>query len=316
MSPLKTRASAGAIAAAWLIAHSQADAHAVCGSRVFPATLVIDDPGVNDELALPTLTYLPKNADGVQEFDAAFSYTKTIIENLGLSLSYGKTWLSPGGNGWGNLDTELKYQAWCVPSNEFMGSVGLAVTWANTGSPSFSDPFNTFSPVIDIGKGFGDLPTGLNALRPFAITAEFSLSAPSQPHASMVIYDVSGNPSLSTTLNPTVFNWGFTLQYSLQYMNANVQEVGGPEFLRHLVFIIEAGFQTPISNVPPGGQATTGVVQPGVMYMADTWQISLEAVIPINGASGHNVGVEGELHFFLDDMFPNTLGRPLFAGGS
>ena len=316
MSPLNTRASAGAIAAACLIAHSPAEAHAVCGNRVFPATLAIDDPGVSDELALPTLTYLPKNADGVQEFDGSFSYTKTIIENLGLSVSYGKTWLSPGGNGWGNLDTELKYQAWCVAPFEFMGSVGLDATWANTGTPSFSDPFNTFSPVIDIGIGFGDLPTSLNALRPFAITAQFSLSAPSQPHTSTIAYDNSGNPSLSVALNPTVFNWGFTLQYSLPYLNSNVSEVGGPEFLRHLVFITEAAFQTPVGNVPPGGQVTTGVVQPGVIYMADTWQIAVEAVIPINGASGHNVGVEGELHFFFDDMFPNTLGKPLFGGGS
>jgi hypothetical protein len=316
MSSRNTCASAGVMAAACLLVHSPAEAHSVCGNRVFPATLTIDDPGVTDELALPTLTYLPKNADGVQEFDASFSYTKTIVENLGLAVGDGKTWLSRGGNGWGNLDTELKYQAWCVPDLEFMGSVGLDVSWGNTGTSNFSDPFNTFTPVIDIGMGFGDLPTSLNALRPFAVTAEFSVSMPSQAHTSMVIYDVSGNPSLSTTLNPTVFNWGFTLQYSLPYMNSNIREVGGPDLLKHLVFITEAAFQTPISDVPPGGQVTTGVVQPGVVYMADTWQLALEAVIPINAASGHHVGVEAQLDFFLDDMFPNTIGKPLFGGGS
>ena len=30
------------------------DAHAVCGDRIFPATLAIDDPGVTDELTVPT----------------------------------------------------------------------------------------------------------------------------------------------------------------------------------------------------------------------------------------------------------------------
>ena len=54
------------------------------------------------------------------------------------------------------------------------------------------------------------------------------------------------------------------------------------------------------------------MVQPGVIYMADTWQIAVEAVIPINKASGRHVGVEAELHFFLDDIFPNSLGKPLF----
>ena len=55
--PTWVRASAIAVA---FLAHSQAEAHAVCGNRIFPATLAIDDPGVSDELALPTMTYLPK----------------------------------------------------------------------------------------------------------------------------------------------------------------------------------------------------------------------------------------------------------------
>ena len=49
----RRRAGFGVAAALWL---SPAFAHAVCGDRIFPATLGIDDPGVGDELALPTLT--------------------------------------------------------------------------------------------------------------------------------------------------------------------------------------------------------------------------------------------------------------------
>ena len=292
-------ALAGALSAAiFLLAHSRAEAHAVCGNRIFPATLGIDDPGVGDELALPTLTYIPPNTGGTQEFDASFSYTKTIFPNFGLSITDGKTWLNPGGNGWGNLDTELKYMFWCDAPHEFMASFGLDATWANTGTTGFSDPFNTFTPLIDMGKGFGDLPTSLNILRPFAITAQFGLSIPSAPHTSSIVYDDFGNPSLNVALNPTVFNWGFTLQYSLPYMNANVSEVGGPDFLKHLIPITEFVFQTPVSNVPSGGQITTGTIQPGVVYMADTWQVA--------------VGVVAELHFFFDDIFPNSLGKPLF----
>jgi hypothetical protein len=310
-------ALAGAIGACAAISPlTPAFAHAICGSRVFPATLGIDDPGVSDELALPTLTSIPGNADGAREFDASFSYSKTIVENFGLSVSYGKTWLSPGGNGSGSLDTALKYQFWCDEPHEFLASVGLGAEWANTGAPGFSDPFNTFTPAIDMGKGFGDLPTSLNFVRPFAITAEFGLSIPSASHTSSIVYDDSGNPSLDVQRNPTVFNWGFTLQYSLPYMNANISEVGGPDFLKHLVPITEFAFQTPVGNVPPGGEVTTGTLQPGLIYMADSWQIAVEALIPVNAASGHNVGVVGELHFFLDDIFPNSLGKPLFGGRS
>jgi hypothetical protein len=301
--------------AALFLTPSVAEAHAICGARVFPATLAIDDPGVSDELALPTLTYVPINSDGVREFDASFSYTKTIVENFGVSFTYGKTWLKPGGSGWGGLDTELKYMFFCDEPHEFMGSIGLDVTWANTGTTGFADPFNTFSPVIDIGKGFGDLPTSLNALRPFAFTSEFSLSVPSESHTSSLTYDNFGNPLLDVTLNPTVFNWGFTIQYSLPYMNANVAEVGGPDFLKHLLPITEADFQTPVSHAPSGGYVTTGTVQPGLIYMADSWQIAVEALIPINAASGRNVGMVAELHFFLDDMFPNAfIGKPIFGG--
>jgi len=310
MSPLNLGLRAGAIAAACMLIHTQAIAHAVCGNRIFPATLAIDDPGVDDELALPTLTYLPSNADGVQEFDASFSYTKTIFPNFGLSVSDGITWFRPGGDGAGGLDTELKYNFYCDAPHEFMASFGVDATWANTGR--FADPFNTFSPVLDVGKGFGDLPTSMNILRPFAITAEVSLSVPSEAHTSMLVTDNFGNTSLSSNLNPTVLNWGFTLQYSLPYMNANISEIGGSDFLKHLAPITELAFQTPVGNVPPGGWGTTGTVQPGVVYMADTWQIALEAIVPINAASGHRVGAVGELHFFLDDIFPNSLGKPLF----
>jgi hypothetical protein len=35
----------------------------------------------------------------------------------------------------------------------------------------------------------------------------------------------------------------------------------------------------------------------------------------MNSASGRGVGVVGELHFFLDDIFPNSLGKPISQWG-
>ena len=40
----------------------------------------------------------------------------------------------------------------------------------------------------------------------------------------------------------------------------------------------------------------------------------VEAIVPINGRTGDNVGVIAQLHFYLDDLFPHSLGRPLFGG--
>lgn len=304
MFSLSIRAGAAPLAVVLaLFIHSQADAHAVCGNRVFPATLAIDDPGVGDELALPNLAYAPPDADGTSEFDASFEYSKTLTDKLAVSIGDDVTWLHPGGSGWGNIETGVKYNFLCDDAHEFMASAGMEVSWANTGSVDFSDPFNTYSLGIDIGKGFGDLPTSLNALRPFAVTSEFGL-------------DIPGQSSTDGELNPTVLNWGFTLQYSLPYLNANVSEVNGPEFLKHLIFVTEAAFATPVGNIANGGQITTGFIQPGIIYEADTWQFALEASIPINRDSGKGVGFVGEMHFFFDDLFPNSLGKPLFGGKS
>ena len=294
------RVAAGALigvtAAFWF---SPALAHAVCGDRIFPATLGIDDPGVSDELALPTLTYLPQNASGAQEFDAEFSWTKTILPGLGLSFADGGSWQHPGGYGWESLDTELKYNVFCLPEHEFMASVGMDIDWGRTGTGTQYTPFNTYTPVLDVGKGFGDLPTSMNILRPVAITAELSESFPGQSWTA-------GSP------NSTNLNWGFTVQYSLPYYNSHIAEIDN-DFVKHLIPITEFTFSKPLSNYLPGTNQTTGTIQPGVVYMAGTWQVAIEAIVPVNSASGRGTGVVGELHFFLDDIYPDSIGKPIFT---
>ncbi len=89
----------------WL---SPAYPHAVCGDRTFPATLAIDDPGVLDELTLPTVSWVPYNSDGAHEWDASFSWTKTITPALSVVIGSGPTWEHPGGYGWNALDTEMQ----------------------------------------------------------------------------------------------------------------------------------------------------------------------------------------------------------------
>ena len=50
-------------AAALLATVSKAGAHEIVGNRFFPATLTIDDPGVNDELAIPTVSIFKTGDD-------------------------------------------------------------------------------------------------------------------------------------------------------------------------------------------------------------------------------------------------------------
>jgi hypothetical protein len=299
MCLLQIRLPAGALACAFIaMGTAAAHAHAVCGDRVFPSTQAIDDPGVTDELTLPALTWLPKNSDGAQEFDAGFEWAKTIFPNFAVSVGSGATWLDPG-YGWDSLETEAKYQFMCIPQLELMGSVGFSVEWGGSATGSQVGEPNAYSPVLDLGLGFGALPQSMNLLRPFAITAEVSATTPGQA--------VWGDEMF-----PTTFNWGFSLQYSLPYYNSHVGEIGN-DFFRHLIPTVEFAFSTPTAHAEEGTWGTTGTIQPGVVYMADKWQLAVEAVIPVNGASGHGAGVVASLDLFLDDIFPNTIGKPIFS---
>jgi hypothetical protein len=70
-----------------------------------------------------------------------------------------------------------------------------------------------------------------------------------------------------------------------------------------------------VANTFTSGTVTTGTVSPGFLYIGDSYQIGVEALIPVNRESGSGVGVIGQVHFFLDDLLPNTLGRPIFGHG-
>ena len=49
-----------------------------------------------------------------------------------------------------------------------------------------------------------------------------------------------------------------------------------------------------------------------MIWAGQSFQVGVEAVIPVNRDTGTGVGVIGQLHFFLDDLFPTTLGKPIF----
>lgn len=76
--------------------------------------------------------------------------------------------------------------------------------------------------------------------------------------------------------------------------------------------VLQVGLaQRPLDRVDR--RSWTGTLNPGVLWPGKYVQLGLEAVIPLNHASGHGVGVLAQLHFFLDDLFPQSLGRPLLA---
>jgi hypothetical protein len=306
-----------------LVPLSGSIAHEIVGNRFFPATLGIDDPGVNDELSLPTVdSFNTGDVPPVRQRDISAEFSKRITEDFAISFGSTYTFLGPmdptaaGANGFQNLDTTFKYRVFKNAEHEFVMSVGLSVEWGGTGSASVgAEPFNTYVPNIYFGKGLGDLPDTLSWIRPVAITGQVGYAIPERNFTTTFGIDPdTGNQTVDTEFHPRVLNWGATIQYSMPYLKSAVVDLGLPDFINHLIPLVEATMQTPVANTLTSGTMTTGTINPGVIWVGNTFQVGVEALIPINRQSGSNVGVIAQLHLYLDDIDPHGIGKPLFGG--
>ncbi|SAL79995.1 hypothetical protein [Caballeronia telluris] len=274
---------------ALLLIPSLASAHSIAGDRVFPATMAVDDPGVGDEANLVYGHQRIPGDDGDQSINTFnLEYDKLITPRLAFSVtgSY-DVQNNPTARGFNNFGLGLKYLLYVNEAHEFMTSVGVNAELGGTGSHAIADSFSTISPTIYVGKGMGDLPDSLAYMRPIAITAEAA-------------------PALTTGAGqPNAFNYGFTLQYSLPYLQQHVHDLGLPKPLANIIPIVEV----PLSRSQ--GQ-TTGTVNPGFIWINRYGQFGVEAQIPINRASGSHVGILVQAHIFFDDIAPTTIGKPLF----
>lgn len=288
-------------------------AHCVVGNRFFPATLNLEDPCVADELAFPTIsTFKTGDVPAAREIDISGEFAKRITENFGVSVGTGWTQVKPPGgpvaSGFQNLETALTYQLIKNPEHEFAMTASFEIEWGRTGAASVSEPITTYTPMLNFGKGFGDLPDSAGWLRAFAITGTIGYGIPGNASTTTVDPDTG---DVEIERNPRVLQWGGSLQYSMPYLKSAVVDLNLPDFVNHLIPIVEAQFSTPVGNTADSGTKTTGTINPGLIYVGDTYQVAIEAIVPINRDSGGNVGVIGQLHFYLDDLFPNSLGRPL-----
>jgi hypothetical protein len=271
---------------------SPASAHGLAGNRFFPATLAIDDPFVADELTLPSVLHV-KGPDGTQTTLGA-ELSKTITPNFGLSVGAAYNVLDPNdpgdghGSGFDNPDVSAKYVLFTSDAHEAIVSIGFGAEPGGVGQKSGgAASFTTLSPALFFGKGLGDLPDTLACLRPLAVTGVVGADLP-----------------LSTE-EPDALTYGFAVEYSLPYLQQFVKDIGIPPAAGRIFPVVELLFSTPID-----GGKTTGTVNPGAIWAGKYVELGVEAVIPVNGTTGKNVGVRGLVHFFLDDLYPAAF-RPL-----
>ncbi len=275
---------------AGVLAPAPAGAHGVLGQRFFPATISTDDPFAADEMALPTITSFD------HETDYDFDYSKSIVPGFAIGVGIGYIDAKPPGErhekGFGNLEISPTLEVYRNPGHEFIFTTGLDWEVGGTGSKRVAERSSTYTPTIKFGKGFGDLPDSMKYLRPLAVTGT-------------VGYAIPGGDE------PKTIEWGGAIEYSLLYLQNNVRDQGFSNFVAHLTPVVEFSVSSPTGA---HGDRTTGAINPGLIWSGQYIQVAAEAIVPVNKASGHGVGFIGQLHFYIDDLLPHSLGRPIFGG--
>jgi hypothetical protein len=296
-------------------------AHGLAGQRFFPATLAVDDPFVADELSFLTVSHIKlrgsEEGPPTRETALEAEFSKRLTPNFGVSFGGTFKVLNPDAGqtvtGFDNLEIALKYVFFKSDAHETILSAGVSWDVGGTGrSKVGAESFDTVTPQLFFGKGMGDLPDAARYLKPIAVTGVVGLAIPTRYHNKHYVLDDDGNVEIEQEPNPNVLQWGLTLQYSLQYLQSFVQDVGLPRPFSRMIPIVEFAMETPTQGREAG--RTTGTINPGIIWFGRYFQIGVEAVIPVNERSGKNVGVIGQLHFYLDDIWPKVFTWTPFHG--
>jgi hypothetical protein len=275
-------------------------AYTASGDRNFAATLILPQFAPGDETYLNySMQPLRNGGPGTPTNSSNFNVVlgKTITDNLGVFIEETYSWnkLSGGGTayGWQNQDGSIKYEAVNNVDHEFIMSLALDRETGGTGAGRVgSSPSGATSPQVYFAKGLGDLDIGY--LRPLAITT----------FNAVAFADTAPRPDISSN--------GFTIEYSIPYLQAKVQAFDLPEVIRQMTPMTEVLFTSPVGR--SYGARTTALVAPGVSYNGGGWELAVEALVPGNRATGSGVGVTAQLHIALDFFFADTpLGKPLLS---
>ena len=197
----------------------QAQAHTIVGDRVFPATLTIDDPGVNDELALPSLL--------LHAIGKSRRFARLVQLFAGLELreddhrrsrrpdrqrtSTGRRTPAPRAGPTSRPNSNICLGRTPNPKRSCRWpSITTGPIPAARKAPRCRPvPFSTLTFNWSMAaRAFGDVQA--DWVKPFALTGEFTTNFPTTA------------TNADGSLNPTTISYGARLQYSLLYMNSHV----------------------------------------------------------------------------------------------
>lgn len=293
-----------------------AEGHGIAGNRLFPGTLAIDDPAVADELVLPGFSSFEHPVEGrdVRDNRINWAFSRLLTPTLSLGIDSGwlhRNWGGIARSGFESTDLTLKGEVYRNDLHETL--VSASVTWGIGGSGARGVGANapdTIEPGIFFGKGFGDLPDQFAWLRPFGLTGAIVVEHPMRATSTNLAPDpATGLLGPTTTRNVDRLHWGFSIQYSTLYLTDRFTPGRLPkhEPVNQFIPLVEFAFDS------SRGQKTAATMNPGLAYVAGTWQIAAEAIVPINSEAGRSVGGRAQLLLFLDDLMPSLFGKPLLS---
>jgi len=272
-----------------------AAAHGIAGNRLFVGTLSFDDPAVADEFST-TLSRFKQLVPGGAAIDTTIDGEFSRLLTPDLALQGDTTWINRAGGGVSSaagFDTTqigLKGLLLRDDFHETLLSAGLG--WGLPGGSRQLGAHATIEPGIFFGRGFGDLPDSLSALRPFAISGAVSIE----------------HPTVSEP-NSDVLHWGVSLQFSTYYLTSRFTpgHLPAEEPLFQWVPLVEVSGDTPRHG------KTSVTVLPGIAYVGATYQVVAELIVPLNREAGRGAGVKVNLLLFIDDLVPSIFGKPVFG---
>jgi len=308
-------ANALIIASAALVTPQAAYAHGIAGNRLFPGTLSFDDPAVADEATLPNFSELNRPADGGSVTDNRINWSFSrlltptvafVVDNSWIHRDWGVTQRS----GFDVTNLGVKWEVYRSNLQETLVSASLTWGIGHSGAQGVgANAPDMIKPGIFFGQGFGDLPESLVWLRPFGITGAVVLEHPTGGiSTNLGIAPLSGQLGPTLTRHVDTLRWGFAIEYNTLYLAKRIGK-GLPkeEPLNQFVPLVEFAFES------ASGKQTIATMNPGISYVATTWQIAVEAIVPLNRESGHGIGARTQLLLFLDDLAPSLFGKPLLS---
>jgi hypothetical protein len=121
-----------AVSAATSVTHAQdPDDAGTPAGRDFPKTLTLDEPGIDDEMSLPTVSRI-RHGGGAQTA-LAVEIDKRITDRLDVQVNGG--WQSDAaGDGWQDFELTTKYVALSRPATETLLTVGITRLFGHSGA--------------------------------------------------------------------------------------------------------------------------------------------------------------------------------------